>query len=51
MVREEAIAAQEAEDERKAEEQREEDGAYLARETANLRDLAERYGYVPIAED
>ncbi len=50
-LRREAKAAQEAEDERKAEEQREEDGAYIAREMSHLQELAARYGFVPDGKD
>ena len=46
-LRHEAKAAQEAEDERKAEKQREEDGAFITREWARLQELAKKYGYEP----
>ena len=50
-LEEEARAAEVAESERAAQEQRERDGAFIAREVAYLQDLAEKYGYTPITED
>ena len=44
-LRHEAKAAQQAEDERKAEKQREEDGAFITREWAHLQQLAKRHGF------
>ncbi len=50
-LRREAQVAQEAESERAAQEQRETDGAFIAREMTYLQGLAEKYGYTPITED
>ena len=48
---EEAREAQAAEDERRAEEQRERDGQHIVREIGHLRELAESYGFTSPAED
>ena len=50
-LRGEYQAAQEAESERAAQEHRETDGAFIAREMAHLQELAERYGFVPDGKD
>ena len=44
---EEAREVQAVESERAAQEQKERDGAFIAREMSHLQELAERYGYVP----
>ena len=49
-LRREAEAAQAAESETVAQEQRERDGAHIVREISRLRELAEKYGYDPSAE-
>ena len=51
VLREEARAAEVADQERRDQEKRETDGAFLVREMAHLQELAERYGYTPITED
>ncbi len=40
-----------AESARMGQEQREADGAFIAREMSYLQELAEKYGYTPITED
>ena len=49
-LREEAKAAQEAESERARQEDREKDGAFIAREMTHLEGLARKYGYSRIDE-